>query len=1073
MSDVFISYSRKDKVFARRLFERLGQEKLEGWADWEGITGGEDWWRKICTAIDSALTVVIIISPDALSSKYCNLEIERARKNNKRILPILRREPDVKLLAGEWFGKDWEETARQNYAELYARQFVSFRKKPGYECHYDETRHEIVNPECDGLDSDADDFETAFRILLNDVRKDPEYLSEHRRLLVRAGEWEARRGGLLSRDELPSAEAWLAGCEGKDTQPTELHRLYINASRKALDQQRRLVVTALVFGLLFTSILAGVALVQTGVANDNLAAAQTAQFAANRRADEAQSISLALAARDVHQQDDPMTALALALDANRIAAPPALAQRTLAEFAYEPGRRKVFGQYSSAAISPDGRTALFGSEDGSLTLTNLETGEVLVRRQEYASTVDLISISPTGQSAVTSSSIDGLLHVWSFPDLSLVREVNPGTNQLGWGTFVEFSPDGSTAIINMVANQHTVINTLSGEITEAAIREGIQPISYAPLDNGQIVGMLSGEDVGGFEVWEADGGKSRFRYEVNTEGYNRNYSLDTRRFFDISPDGNLFVFAECSTFFRYVVGSYDPIPEYECVSYTVHAWNTRTEPWERLYTDLRIDGEINGLRFLPAENPFGIEDVLAVERGGLTFYNVPSFVEIHNIPNFADAVFSFGGGSILSQTQSYDPNLGTTSPVSLWDIDLGTVLYRRNLVEAASSYDFPPYSIDYDRLGEFALLVGYNSFNESGYFPGRMILWDVRAGETVHSFADDEYGLIYGAVLSPDGHTALSVAETDWWQNHPPSVIQLWTIPDGDLIGRVVPTVPTYISSLAYRADGAVAALGSCKLDDQFECREYEILLLDVEQQRILRTYRGHHDIIAGVTFSPDGRYLASAGSDGLSLWDVDNATRLWVQAEIAPTQLEYMPDGSRIVARADTGLYIVDASTGTLIERFTQDQFVNTKLVGLSPDGSWIAVHNAIIDSSSGEVLRQLNAERTMALSPSGRDILATTCVEVSDFDGLCSKSQVIRWRVDNTDQLISWTLQNRSIGVLSCDQGEVYGTFSRCNASNTPDPTSTRLRAATEPFTSMPPLWTPIASPTASEVPTGTPVD
>ena len=45
--EVFISYSRKDKDFVRRLDEELKRRDREAWVDWEGIPPGDTWEKTI------------------------------------------------------------------------------------------------------------------------------------------------------------------------------------------------------------------------------------------------------------------------------------------------------------------------------------------------------------------------------------------------------------------------------------------------------------------------------------------------------------------------------------------------------------------------------------------------------------------------------------------------------------------------------------------------------------------------------------------------------------------------------------------------------------------------------------------------------------------------------------------------------------------------------------------------------------------------------------------------------------------------------------------------------------------
>jgi len=92
MTDVFISYSRKDKEFVKTLHQALTESQYNTWVDWEDIPLTADWWEEIKAGIESANTFLFVISPDSISSKVCAQEIEHAVANNKRLLPIVRRD---------------------------------------------------------------------------------------------------------------------------------------------------------------------------------------------------------------------------------------------------------------------------------------------------------------------------------------------------------------------------------------------------------------------------------------------------------------------------------------------------------------------------------------------------------------------------------------------------------------------------------------------------------------------------------------------------------------------------------------------------------------------------------------------------------------------------------------------------------------------------------------------------------------------------------------------------------------------------------------------------------------------
>ncbi|WNZ45770.1 toll/interleukin-1 receptor domain-containing protein [Leptolyngbya boryana CZ1] len=92
MTDVFISYSRKDKLFVERLHNALKDQGRETWVDWQDIPLTADWWQEIERGIEGTATFVFILSPDSIASEVCTREINHAVKHNKRLVPIVYRE---------------------------------------------------------------------------------------------------------------------------------------------------------------------------------------------------------------------------------------------------------------------------------------------------------------------------------------------------------------------------------------------------------------------------------------------------------------------------------------------------------------------------------------------------------------------------------------------------------------------------------------------------------------------------------------------------------------------------------------------------------------------------------------------------------------------------------------------------------------------------------------------------------------------------------------------------------------------------------------------------------------------
>jgi len=264
MTDVFISYSRKDAQFVHWLHDTLKQQGRDVWVDFEDIPRGADWLNVIYDAIESADTFVLVVSPDSLISEVVNQEIKHAIELNKRIIPLIRRDVNPRELVVEWFEQPWEDDARDNWQAIRHINWLFFR--------------------------DGDDIRSEMAELLNIIDVDLAYVQTHTRILVRAKDWESRGRDpsfLLSGTEMYDATTWLAASENKKPAPTDLHREYINASKQRQTGTRRRIFVSVVISIVMTGLLIASVIfsIQAGNAADKEAEANaTANVALTRNA---------------------------------------------------------------------------------------------------------------------------------------------------------------------------------------------------------------------------------------------------------------------------------------------------------------------------------------------------------------------------------------------------------------------------------------------------------------------------------------------------------------------------------------------------------------------------------------------------------------------------------------------------------------------------------------------------------------------------------------------------------------------------------------------------------------------
>jgi hypothetical protein len=198
-SEVFVSYSRTDGDFARKLNNELQLIGKTTWFDQESIATGANFQKEIYKGIENSDNFLFIISDKALSSPFCRDEVAYASSLNKRFVTILNPE-----------GLHHPELL-DNYPELAKIQWIDFLKK---------------------------DFDKAFFELINTLNIDREYIHNHTKYSQRATDWQDRQKSpdlLLQGEFLFLAKAWIEEAEKlrKKPTPTESVKEYILASETA------------------------------------------------------------------------------------------------------------------------------------------------------------------------------------------------------------------------------------------------------------------------------------------------------------------------------------------------------------------------------------------------------------------------------------------------------------------------------------------------------------------------------------------------------------------------------------------------------------------------------------------------------------------------------------------------------------------------------------------------------------------------------------------------------------------------------------------------------------------------
>ncbi|MBD2100972.1 TIR domain-containing protein [Leptolyngbya sp. FACHB-261] len=472
-TDVFISYSRRDKAFVEKLHAALRNCERDTWVDWDSIPLTADWRKAIEAGIEAANTFVFVISPDSVASEICTWEIDHSVRHNKRLVPIVRRE-----------GFD----PQQLHPELSKHNWLYFQEQ--------------------------DDFDRAFQALIQAIDTDLVHVRAHTRLLVRALEWDGKGRNdsfLLRGSDLAEAEQWLNQASQKEPQPTEQQQNYISKSREAEDANQRLAKTAQKSGRMirFGSVVLGVTLTIAAVVG-------VMTVWAFRTLEEARIVTrleregVAALQQFQFQQSEALLAAMRAgqalkeLGKNRSleqysTATPLLALQTILNDIQEHQLKGHQGPVYSASFSPDGQTILTASADNTARLWD-RSGKQLAELKGHQGWVTSASFSPDGQTILTASR-DKTAHLWDRSGKQLAEL--KGHQDAVWSA--SFSSDGQTILTASYDNtarlwdrsgkQLAELKGHQSAVTSASFSPDGQTILTASYDNTARLWDRSGEQL--------------------------------------------------------------------------------------------------------------------------------------------------------------------------------------------------------------------------------------------------------------------------------------------------------------------------------------------------------------------------------------------------------------------------------------------------------------------------------------------------------------------------------------------------------------------------------------------------
>jgi WD40 repeat protein len=451
--NVFISYSRADSDLARKLNEALQIQGKTTWFDQESIASGTDFAEEIQQGIRASDNFLFILSPRSVKSPYCAQEVEYAAALKKRFVTVLHQPIEPTDL----------------HPELAKVQWIDFA----------------------GSDRD---FNANLNQLVRTIDTDRDHLRSHTKWSQRALEWEENKKTkdlLLRGSELAVAEAWLKATQAQKKQPTatELQETYIARSGGYQHQNRRLL-TGTVIGVM--GVMTAFWLRAEGIATIATLRESAARAQLLLPIDPVEALILAI--QETGESRSSLFTLQKVLPQ---------VQSILRDAIGDARERNLLqgheGEVISVAFSPDGKTIVSGSWDGTIRLWDSSGNAIGQPFKGHENRVNSVAFSPDGKTIISGGE-DGTIRLWDSSGNPISQPLKGHENAV---FSVAFSPDGKTIVSGSWDGTIRLWDSSGNAIGQPlkGHEDGVNSVAFSP--DGKTI--VSGSWDGTIRLWDSSG----------------------------------------------------------------------------------------------------------------------------------------------------------------------------------------------------------------------------------------------------------------------------------------------------------------------------------------------------------------------------------------------------------------------------------------------------------------------------------------------------------------------------------------------------------------------------------------
>ncbi|WP_414583838.1 hypothetical protein [Scytonema sp. PCC 10023] len=534
------------------------------------------------------------------------------------------------------------------------------------------------------------------------------------------------------------------------------------------------------------------------------------------------------------------------------------------------------GAVRGVSYSPDGELLASGSEDDTVKLWK-KNRTLLFTFKGHHNNIWSVSFSHDGN-ILASASDDGTIKLWNVKNGILIRTI---TAHKEWVRSAIFSRDDKILISSSSdktiklwnVENGTLLNTLTGH------RAGVMNISLSP--DGETIASASADRT--IKLWNLKNG-----ILLDTLKGHRS----SVRSVSFHPNGKMLASGSEDR----TVKLWDLENNHEPKTLEEHrsrVWNVAFSPDGQTLASASSDStvklwnveDINNISTQPQtlKGHQGLvwSVVFSPDSKTLASGSIDQTVKLWNLDASELQTYYISGDHSIDTDISPDgkifASVGKAGTVKLWDIHKDTLLQT---LKGPTKF-FPGSNIRFSPNGKHLAAIGNDK---------KIYLWNVADGSLFKTLTNNlEYKSL---AFSPDGQILATKRG---------KTIRLWNIKDGTLIKTLQEKSGDRcgIMSMSFSADGEIIAVA---------CSFGNLQLWDIKTENILLhrkgdSYKSHSSRVSSISFSPDRKIFASAGTDStVKFWNI--ADGKLINTIIAHLdyvrKVTFSPDGKILASAGD-----------------------------------------------------------------------------------------------------------------------------------------------------------------------------